>query len=272
MARMTTETACLRSLALCGGLLALTLGAALPAAAQTAPKDQDAVRKAMSGIWSGYNERPAGQAAAAPAAPVSTVNDRRFPPALEAIMLPWVRSGYDKYKHAAANVVDKEPPTPDNQCLPFAMPGEGPSSSGLQILFTPKVTGMIIHLDTQFRLIHMDQEHPKTLKPSWHGHSVGHWEGDTLVVDTIGYDERSDFSDGVLHSAKLHAVERYHMTADGHLQMDVTYDDPGAFTKPYTITKKWKRDEPFQEYLNAQNNRLYPCPTAEGGSLYKPFR
>lgn len=270
---MSTKT----TISLCGGLAAVALGLLPATALAQAPAakapDLETARKLMGGLWTGYNERPPA-APAGQANPNPTVNNRRFPPALEAIMKPWVRSGYDKYKKAAENVVDKEPPTPDNHCLPFAIPGESASSGfGLQFLFTPKTTGMLIQLDAQFRLIHMNEDHPKNLKPGFHGHSVGHWEGDTLVVDSVGFDERSQFNDGTLHSAKLHIVERYHVRPDGILEATITYTDPDAYTAPYTVTRRWKRtDEPFQEYLNAQNNQLYECPTAEGGSKYRPVQ
>jgi hypothetical protein len=254
--------------ALLGATLAAASAAASPAAAAAPAGDAEAGRKAMSGLWTGFNDRPP------PPEGNSVINSRRFPPDLEAIMKPWVRAGYDKYKHAAETVVDKEPPTPDNHCLPFAIPGENASHGfGIQFLFTPKTTGLLIQLDSEWRLIHMDQQHPADLKPSFLGHSVGRWEGDTLVIDSVGFDERSQFSDGVLHSAKLHIVERYHVDEQGILQASYTYTDPDAYTAPYTKTKKFKRlDEPFQEYLNAQNNQLYGCPTAKTGSDYQPFR
>lgn len=254
--------------ALLGATLAAASAAALPAAAAAPAGDVEAARKAMSGLWAGFNDRPP------PAEGNSVINSRRFPPDLEAIMKPWVRAGYDKYKRAAETVVDKEPPTPDNHCLPFAIPGENASHGfGIQFLFTPKVTGILIQLDSEWRLVHMDQQHPADLKPSFLGHSVGHWEGDTLVIDSVGFDERSQFSDGVLHSPKLHIVERYRVNAEGILEASYTYEDPDAFTAPYVKTKKFKRlEEPFQEYLNAQNNQLYGCPTADKGSSYQPFR
>jgi hypothetical protein len=268
---MLTTTIPASRAALCAGLLALALPAAAVHAAPAKAPSLEEARKLMGGQWTGYQEpRPAG----APRPPVSVINDRRFPPALEAIMKPWVKAGYEKYKDAAIHVVDKEPPTPDNHCLPFAIPGEGASSGfGLQIEFTPKVVGFIIQLDTQFRLIRMNAQHPKNLTPSFHGDSIGRWEGDTLVVDSVGFDTRSQFSDGVLHSEKLHIVERYHVNPQGILEAQITYTDPDAYTGPYTQTRRWKRiGNPPQEYLNAQNNQLYACPNVRTGSDYHPFR
>jgi hypothetical protein len=267
---------------------ALSLAAAVviaPAIAKAQPAPSAgpsaAVLQAMAGPWvnMGPTPPPAGQQQAAPAVPESTVNNNRFPPALEAVMKPWVKAGYEKYKAAAIAVtsgaVDKEPPTPDNMCLPFGMPGDTVASNfAAQFYFTPKVVGLLLQLDTQMRLIHMNAQHPADLKPSFHGHSVGHWEGDTLVVDSVGFDERSQFVDGVLHGPKLRVTERFRLVDDNKLlEKTYTFTDEDAFTAPYTVVRRSRRaDKPFQEYLNAQNNVLYPCPTAEAGSSYQPFR
>jgi hypothetical protein len=142
----------------------------------------------------------------------------------------------------------------------------------LGIYVTPTVIGIHHQIDNQMRLIHMNAQHPADLKPTMHGHSVGHWEGDTLVIDTIGYDPRAQFNDGFIHGPKLHSVERYRVIENGKiLEKTFTYTDPDTLTEPYTIVRRQqKTDKPFQEYLNAQNNTLYECPTADGGSKYQP--
>jgi hypothetical protein len=120
----------------------------------------------------------------------------------------------------------------------------------------------------------MNEQPPANLKPSMHGYSVGHWEGDTLVIETTGYDPRSQFNDGFTHGPNLKSVERYKVVEGGKiLEKTFTYTDPDALTEPYTFTRRQqKTDKPFQEYINAQNNRLYPCPTADKGSSYQPMR
>jgi hypothetical protein len=252
---------------------------ALPAAAAQPAAPSLEVMRAMSGTWTALGRAPQQQGKAAPAPapelPVSTINDRRFPPALEALLRPWAKAGYDKYKDAASKVVDKEPPTPDNNCLPFSMPGESVSINfPMYFHITPKTVGILMQIDTQMRLIHMDAQHPANLKPSMHGDSVGHWEGDTLVVDTIGFDDRAQFNDGIIHSPKLQVTERYRVIdAGATLEKTFTFTDPDAFTGPYTIVRLSHRaDRPFQEYMNAQNNTLYECPTAAAGTRYQPFR
>ncbi len=255
------------------GLGVVLAAAVLPAASLAGPAPSQPSPEVMAsfyGPWTGITPRQEPQT---PAAPNPTINDRRFPPALEAKLTPRSKAAYLKFKAMATNVVDKEPPTPDNNCLPFAVPGETVTTGWpMLIQVTPKVVAILMNIDDQVRLVHMNEEHPKDLKPTMHGHSVGHWEGDTLVIDTIGFDERSQFTDGFIHGPKLHAVERYRVIDGGKtLEKTFTYTDPDALTEPYTWTRTEHRtDEAFQEYVNAQNNLLYACPTVEGGTKYKP--
>jgi hypothetical protein len=80
--------------------------------------------------------------------------------------------------------------------------------------------------------------HPANFDPSWMGHSIGRWDGDTLVVDTVGYNDRSWI--GIYpHTEQLHVVSRYHRTDLGHIEKDITYEDPGAFTKPWHTHVVW---------------------------------
>lgn len=245
-----------------------------PAGTQPSPE----VLRSFFGPWTanvGGPQRPAGQAPAEAAPPVSTVNDRRFPPALEARLTPRSKAAYLKFKDLASKVVEKEAPTPDNNCLPFAMPGETVTTGWpMSIQVTPKVIGILMNIDNQMRFVYMNKQHPADLKPSFHGHSVGHWEGDTLVIDTVGFDERAQFNDGFIHGPGLHVVERYRLTEGGKtLEKTFTFTDPDALTEPYTFTRTVHRmEQPFQEYVNAQNNTLYACPTDTAGSNYRPVQ
>jgi hypothetical protein len=248
------------------------------AAAPSQPSPE--VMRAFIGPWTGMGGTPEQQAGALapPANPTNTVNDRRFPPALLAKLTPRSRAAYLKFKDLASRVgakeVPKEPPIPDNNCLPFAIPGETITTGWpMTIMVTPKVVGILMQIDNQLRLVHMNQKHPENLKPTMLGHSVGAWEGDTLVIDTIGFDLRSQFNDGFVHGPNLHAVERYQVIDGGKtLEKTFTYTDPDALTEPYTWTRReyLMTGNPFQEYVNAQNNTLYDCPTAAGGSKYTP--
>jgi hypothetical protein len=80
------------------------------------------------------------------------------------------------------------------------------------------------------------REHPKDLNPTWYGHSVGRWEGDTLVIDTVGFNDKFWFDfRGHPHTEQLHTVERYTRKDFGTLVNEVTIDDPGAYSKPFTL-------------------------------------
>ena len=110
-------------------------------------------------------------------------------------------------------------------------------------LQTPEKVTIIWQRDQIVRTVWLNQEHSKNPKPSWHGESVGHYEGDTLVVDTIGQTTKN-FVDlyRTPHSEKLHVVERFRMIEGGNkLQVEMTVDDPVAFVKPWKGTKVWEK-------------------------------
>lgn len=93
-----------------------------------------------------------------------------------------------------------------------------------------------------FREIYMDgRQHPKDLDPSWWGHSIGHWDGDALVIDTVGFNDRTwlDYQ-GLPHSDALHVVERYRRVDHDNLQLELTIDDPKAYTKTWTVTRNYR--------------------------------
>ena len=109
-----------------------------------------------------------------------------------------------------------------------------------------------------YRIIYMDgRQHPKDLEPTNYGHSIGHWEGDTLVVDTVGYNEKFWIDTrGTPHTEQLHWVERFTRKDLNTLEVAVTIDDPGAYTAPWsnTFTLRWRPNaDPF-EYLCQDNN------------------
>ena len=109
---------------------------------------------------------------------------------------------------------------------------------------TPKEVYIVWQRDQIVRHIYLNVPHTQNPKPSWNGESVGHYEGDTLVVDTIGQTTKS-FVDlfRTPHSEQLHVVERFRLIEGGKaLQVEMTIDDPVAFVKPWKITKRWTKD------------------------------
>jgi hypothetical protein len=142
---------------------------------------------------------------------------------------------------------------------------------------TPKEVLMTWGQDFQLRRVYLDVLHSANPKPSWYGESVGHYEnGDTLVVDTIGLNERT-FVDNYRtpHTTQLHVVERFKLIDGGDvMEVSVRVEDPGAFTMPWNAVQRYRRDHrpaevPLHEMVCAENNGdhfnqgLYPIPQAD---------
>src|SRR6185436_19235861 len=87
-----------------------------------------------------------------------------------------------------------------------------------------------------YRIIYMDiKEHPKDLTPTYYGHSIGSWDGDTFIVDTVGYNEKFWLERGnFVHTEKLHTIEKFTRTSQGSMTYFLTVDDPGAYTATWT--------------------------------------
>jgi hypothetical protein len=124
---------------------------------------------------------------------------------------------------------------------------------------TPKEIWMIGHDDHRVRRVYLNQRHSAHLRPSWYGESVGHYDGDTLVVDTIGLNDKS-FVDyyRTPHTEKLHVVERFRLTDGGNtLEANVRIEDPGAFNMPWSALLRFRRVQlgPLPEKACAENNQ-----------------
>lgn len=110
-----------------------------------------------------------------------------------------------------------------------------------------------------FRVIPINGAHPADPDPTWMGDSVGHWDGDTLVVDTVGFNDRTELPGAFRHSEALHVTERFHRTDFDRLQWDATIEDPNVFAKPWTITRTFplRTDlDKVDEYV-CENNKDY---------------
>jgi hypothetical protein len=123
----------------------------------------------------------------------------------------------------------------------------------------------------QYRIVRLDVPHRTGLKPSWFGDSVGHWDGDTLVIDTIGLDDRTWVDVfATPHTDRLRVIERYRRVDPTTLDVTIDVDDPGAFTMPWSASVTYRREkEPFLEIVCSENNinpvtgKLYPIPIAD---------
>jgi hypothetical protein len=111
-----------------------------------------------------------------------------------------------------------------------------------------------------WREIHMDgRPHPEGVNPTYFGHSVGHWEGDTLVVDTVGYNEKTwlDFG-GYMHTEQLHTVERFSRPFKEVLHYESVIEDPGAYSEPWTVAWNinWSDGQELADYVCQENNKF----------------
>ena len=128
---------------------------------------------------------------------------------------------------------------------------------------------MILESFEDVRHIYLSDKHRANLKPSWYGDSIGHYEGDTLVVDTIGFNDKT-YIDGfhTPHTTQLHTVERFHLVDNGkELQVDVRVEDPGAFTTPWTGVMRYRQYELVARNAKAAGVQLAALATAEEGPL-----
>jgi hypothetical protein len=144
-------------------------------------------------------------------------------------------------------------------CVPAGLPGSMLQPYPLEFLFTPGRVTIAIETYSVVRRIHTDgRPLPADPDPSYQGSSIGHWEGDTLVVETIGVLPRTSVVQGVMgHSDKLRITERLHLIAPDVMEITTTRDDPAVFIEPYTTALRYQRhrDWEIMEYVCAQNNR-----------------
>ena len=100
--------------------------------------------------------------------------------------------------------------------------------------------------------------HTKDVNPTWYGESIGRWDGDTLIVDTIGFNDKFwfDFA-GHPHTEQMHTIERYRRPDLEHLEWETYIDDPGAYTMPFTVYGRVNLlpNEELMEYICQENNR-----------------
>jgi L-ascorbate metabolism protein UlaG (beta-lactamase superfamily) len=160
------------------------------------------------------------------------------------LLLPGEEISLTKFGAEQYNKID-EADSPAYRCEPYGPSRMMTSALPFRIFPQGNVIGVIFeHID--YRIIYMDGKHPDDILdyPEWEGHSIGRWEGDTLVIDTIGMREESWLdSDGLQHSGKLHLVERWTKTSPDTFVVLFTVDDPVYYTKPFTYGNNYERDE-----------------------------
>jgi len=172
---------------------------------------------------------------------------------VDAPMLPWAAALYER--RLATHGYDR----PMTVCLPHGVPDGLTSPYGFKLLQTPVVTVHLYEEFTKYRQIHTDgRALPVDPNPQYYGYSVGRWEGNELVVQTAGFKEGSWLdNDGHPHTEALRTTERFRRVNFGSMEVDVTIDDPKAYSRPWkaeTMRLALQPDTEMLEHL-CENNR-----------------
>jgi len=166
---------------------------------------------------------------------------------------------------AAVEILKRRLPSefPDTNCLPAGIPTAGLVSEPVKIVQSPGLIVMLYESEDGHRQIYTDgRTLPKEIaQPAWLGYSVGKWERDTLVVETAGFNDKSWLDViGHPHSEALRVVERYRRRDFGHMDLEMTFDDPQMYTKPFTlkVTEDLLADSDLFESFCNENEKDRP--------------
>jgi hypothetical protein len=144
------------------------------------------------------------------------------------------------------------------QCLPFGLVRSINSPDPVQIMQNDQFFSLLHEQNSWFHVVRLNAQHPKDPMPTWFGDSVGNWEGDTLVIDTIGFNGRTRLDTiGHPHSDQMHVVERWQRPDLGHINYEITIDDPKTYTKAWKNTRTFilRTDWQIMEYSCEENNK-----------------
>lgn len=174
---------------------------------------------------------------------------------------------YEAMRAAAASAPQPEDSQTAN-CLPPGMPGIMGQPYPMEFLLTPGKVTIVIEAYTQVRHIYTDgRSLPEEPDPKFFGTSIGRWEGDTLVAETVGFNDFVQHARGVPHGDKMKIVERFRLTDPDTMSIETTISDPDALTAPYTTTASLRRhrDWTISEYVCEENNRNSVDPSGKAG-------
>jgi hypothetical protein len=193
-----------------------------------APKTPDG-KTSMAGIW--MRVPPPNGPASNPAGIPGRL-DWYVPKGVAIPMQPWAQKLFDQ--RAAKFGAGR----PSQRCLPHGIPDAMLYGGPLKIVHSPGLTIFLYESFTHFRQIFTDgRPFPRDPEPAWFGYSVGKWDGDAFVVDTVGFNDQTWLDDtGLPHTEAMHSTERFRRRDFGHLEMQLTIDDPKAYTKPWSVT------------------------------------
>jgi hypothetical protein len=166
---------------------------------------------------------------------------------------PWAAQEYAKRR--ANNGLED----PDARCLPSGMPRKDAITSPYKILQYPNLLVFLYESRTTFRQVFLDgRALPKDPQPAFDGYAVGHWDGDTLVVETTGFNGRTWLdSNGHPATDALHLTEKFRRPDFGHMEIEITIDDPKTYTKPWTVKENPHLlvDTELIEYICNENEK-----------------
>jgi hypothetical protein len=163
---------------------------------------------------------------------------------------------------------------PHTRCKPSGGPREFLTPYGVEFVELPELkVAYIFDIGGPhtYRTIYMDgRKHPANVTPSFYGHSIGWWEGDTMVVDTVGFNEDFWIDRGQIpHTTQLHLIEKFTRTKLDTMAYELTVDDPGAYTQPFTgkSNLRWEAGTELFEYICQQENYAFTLMVGEGTSV-----
>jgi hypothetical protein len=205
---------------------------------------------------------------------------------------PWTPKAAAQIEHMFAEEKAGRPPPIFVECLPEAMPSWMlVTHNAMEFLFTPGRVTILGESDgNRLRRIYTDgRPHPDDPDPTFHGHSIGHWEADTLVVDTVGIRPQTyvavSEAAGVPNNGDLHIIERIHLASPDILHDDLEIIAPKVLTQPWKTTRIYFRQRArkfdivegvclegsFAEQTDKDGNAVFvPLPHQVGGNLYAP--
>jgi hypothetical protein len=168
---------------------------------------------------------------------------------------PPVKPGAEKFRIVRGGADEREirgrtTLTTGNDCKPLGIPQTYITPYPFQFIHTPKLLVIIYEYPNAVRFVPIDGR-PQAIDPdpSWMGTSVGRWDGDTLVIDAIGFNDKTEVH-GFMHTDALHVVERFRRTENGSLQYDVTVEDPNVWEKPWVIPTRTFTFRPEIEFVS----------------------
>jgi hypothetical protein len=168
---------------------------------------------------------------------------------------PKLKAGADSFRVVEA--AERDAGTGDD-CLPPGVPAATMLPFPLQIVHTPDTLAILYEAYHQFRIAPIGRDHADYLAPSWMGHSVARWDGDTLVVDARGFNDRTVIA-GYRHTEELRVVEHYRRTAFDTIAYEAYVSDPNVFVEAvhYSGTLTLHPEWEIGEYVCAENNQDY---------------